>query len=110
MMVKPPHAQPLLQLIQTMTKSEKRSFKIYFGKSNDPTEAKFIRLFDVLEAMEQYDEEAIFVKMPDLKRSQLAKPKGAPLQANLADDAPQPLKNRCGHTAEAKPGLRALAV
>lgn len=71
-MAKTSHAQPLFQLIHALTKSEKRSFKLYAGKVSDPTEAKFVKLFDVLEGMEVYDEDQIFKKMPDLKRSQLA--------------------------------------
>lgn len=71
-MAKVANSQPLFQLIQALTKSEKRDFKLYSGRINDSTEAKFIKLFDTLDGMEGYDEEEIFKKMPDLKSSQLA--------------------------------------
>ena len=64
--------QPLFQLIKSLTKSEKRSFKLYVSRINDSNEAKFIQLFDVMDKMESYDEEVVQKKMKDMAKSQLA--------------------------------------
>lgn len=71
-MSKSSSSQPLYALIQSLTKSEKRSFKLYAGRVNDSADAKFIQLFDVLEKMPQYDEDVLKKKMKGIERSQLA--------------------------------------
>lgn len=65
-------AQPLYQLIHSLTKSEKRSFKLYASRINDANDAKFIQLFDVLDKMSVYDEEVVRDKMKGMERAQLA--------------------------------------
>ncbi len=62
----------LFKLIKTLTKAEKRSFKLYVNRIGGSETAKFIQLFDVLDKQREYDEEAIFRKIPTLKRSQLS--------------------------------------
>lgn len=62
----------LFRLIKSMTKAEKRSFKIYTGRSAVGDNALFVRLFDTLDKQPEYDEEGIFQKVPDLKRTQLS--------------------------------------
>ena len=62
----------LFRLIKTMTKSEKRSFKLYVNRIGGAETAKFIQLFDVLDKQKTYDEESIFIKIPSIKRSQLS--------------------------------------
>ncbi len=48
----------LFQLIKSMTKSEKRYFKVYASKhANRPSNC--VRLFDAIESQKEYDEEAI---------------------------------------------------
>lgn len=64
--------QPLYQLIKSLTKSEKRSFKLYASRINDANEAKFIQLFDVLDKMDEYDEDALRKKMKGMEKAQLA--------------------------------------
>ena len=66
--------EPLLQLIQSLTKAEKRNFKLYAQRVSPP-DAKFIRLFNVLDTMEVFDEELILRKEPDFKPSQLSNQK-----------------------------------
>ncbi|RMG76557.1 MAG: hypothetical protein D6714_21190 [Bacteroidetes bacterium] len=65
----------LFRLIKTLSKSEKRSFKLYANRVGGQDKAIFIRLFDVLDKLKKYDEEAIFQKIPDIKRSQLSNQK-----------------------------------
>ena len=66
------NSQPLHQLIRSLTKSEKRSFKLYASRINDASDAKFIQLFDVLDKMPTYDEEVVRNKMSGMEKAQLA--------------------------------------
>ncbi|MCR9287031.1 MAG: hypothetical protein NXI23_06525 [Bacteroidetes bacterium] len=65
----------LFRLIKTLTKSEKRSFKLYANRVGGNEIAIFIQLFDVLDKQKKYDEEGIFQKIPSIKRSQLSNQK-----------------------------------
>ncbi|MAT55898.1 MAG: hypothetical protein CMN32_15605 [Saprospirales bacterium] len=62
----------LVQLIKSMSKAEKRSFKLYSKRAGGSEDALFIKLFDALDRQKEYDEEAIFRKVPEIKRSQLS--------------------------------------
>ncbi len=62
----------LFKLIKTLSKSEKRSFKLYVNRIGGGETAKFIQLFDVLDKQNKYEEESIFSKIPSIKRSQLS--------------------------------------
>ena len=77
-------SDPLFRLIQCLTKSEKRHFKLRYAASSSNAEgegegnqgnkadtALFVQLFDVLDKMKEYDEATIFKKAPAVKRSQL---------------------------------------
>lgn len=65
----------LFRLIKTLTKSEKRSFKLYVNRVGGNETAIFIQLFDVLDKQKKYDEEGIFQKIPSIKRTQLSNQK-----------------------------------
>jgi hypothetical protein len=56
-----------------MTKAEKRQFKLdaRIERHTDSADALFVQLFDVLDKLKDYNEEIIFKKAPDIKRSQL---------------------------------------
>jgi len=47
-------SQELFDLIKTLSKAEKRHFKMTAGKTRQP--AQYVRLFDAFEAQQQYDE------------------------------------------------------
>ncbi len=66
------HTDQLFKLIKTLSKSEKRTFKLYVNRIQGVETAKFIQLFDVLDKQKKYDEEAVFKKIPSIKRSQLS--------------------------------------
>lgn len=55
-----------------MNKVEKRHFRLYTSRNRGSEGAKFIRLFEVLDGMKDYNEELIFKKERSIKRSQLA--------------------------------------
>ena len=62
----------LFLLIKTLTKAEKRNFRLYVTRNQDSEELKFIRLFDVLDKSKDYDETALFKKVPEIKKEQLS--------------------------------------
>lgn len=61
----------LFQLIKSLSKAEKRTFKIY-ALRNSTDDAKFIQLFDAIDKAKEYDEDYIITKITDLKKSQLS--------------------------------------
>jgi hypothetical protein len=61
----------LFLLIKSLTKVEKRHFRLYTSRNQSSKDTKFIRLFDVLDAMNDYNEETILKKEKTIKRSQL---------------------------------------
>ena len=65
-----PQKDNLFVLIRSLTKSEKRQFKLYIGRLGVNEDSKFLLLFKVLEKLKVYDERAIleegFVKKQQL--------------------------------------------
>ena len=61
----------LFQLIKSLSKAEKRGFKIYATR-NSTEDAKFIQLFDAIDKSKDYDEDVIIKKIKGLKKSQLS--------------------------------------
>ncbi len=53
------HNDSLFILIKSLSKSEKRQFKLYVGRLGGNSDAKFLQLFDFLEKEKTYDESAI---------------------------------------------------
>jgi hypothetical protein len=64
--------QLLFELIQSLTKSEKRSFKLYANRVGSSRETKYIKLFDIMEQMDVYDEALILKKLPKTSKTQFA--------------------------------------
>ena len=61
----------LYQLIKSLSKAEKRSFKIYATR-NSSEDAKFIQLFDAIDKAREYDEDVIVKKIKGLKKAQFS--------------------------------------
>ncbi|MEH6679992.1 MAG: hypothetical protein V7724_05560 [Sediminicola sp.] len=53
------HKDALFVLVKSLSKSEKRQFKLYVGRLGVNTDAKFLALFNLLDKMKVYDEKAI---------------------------------------------------
>ncbi|MEO2052842.1 MAG: hypothetical protein ABGX00_13875, partial [Allomuricauda sp.] len=53
------HKDALFVLIKSLSKSEKRQFKLYVGRLGVNTDAKFLALFNLLDKMRTYDERQI---------------------------------------------------
>lgn len=63
----------LFRLIQSLTKSEKRSFKLYATRnSSSPDDLKFLQLFDFIEKTENYSDDSAVQKLTQIKKSQLS--------------------------------------
>jgi hypothetical protein len=71
-------SEPVFQLIKSLTRSEKRHFRLFTNRQGSTDGLKFLQLFDALDALETYDEVQILSQVPALKRVQLAN-----LKANL---------------------------
>jgi len=61
----------LFILIKSLTKSEKRQFKLFVGRMGANMDAKFLNLFNLLDKMEQFDEQQI-LKQKIVKKQQLS--------------------------------------
>lgn len=61
----------LIQLIRSLTRAEKRHFRLFAQRNSASEELLFLQLFDFLDRHGDYDESAILKKLPDLKKSQL---------------------------------------
>lgn len=68
---------PLFILIKSLSRSEKRQFKLYVNRIQTNSDAKFLTLFNALEKMDNYDEKAI-IEQNITSRVQLSN-----LKANL---------------------------
>ncbi len=62
----------LFRLIKSLTKAEKRSFKLYSKRIGIDESALFIQLFNVLDRQSDYHEEGILQKVPEIKKQQLS--------------------------------------
>ena len=52
----------LFVLIKSLSKSEKRQFKLYVGRMDSNEDSKFLKLFNLLDKMDFYSEELILKK------------------------------------------------
>ncbi len=61
----------LLQLIRSLTKAEKRHFRLFAQRNQSSEALLFLQLFDYLDQRGEYDEADILKKLPTAKKSQL---------------------------------------
>ncbi len=62
----------LYQLIKSLSKSEKRNFKLYANRLQGNEDSKFMVLFDVMDKLKDYDEEKILQKAEGVSKAQLS--------------------------------------
>jgi len=62
----------LFKLIKSLSKSEKRSFKLHVKRSNKLENTKFIKLFDILEKQTEYNEALVLKKAPEIIPQQIS--------------------------------------
>lgn len=65
------HKDALFILVKSLSKSEKRQFRLYVGRLGVNTDAKFIALFDLLDKLNQYSEDSI-LESGIVKKQQLS--------------------------------------
>ncbi len=64
----------LFTLIKSLSKSEKRQFRLYVGRLGGNREANFISLFDLLDKSSSYDD-ALILKKTSIKKQQISNTK-----------------------------------
>ncbi|MFY8003445.1 MAG: hypothetical protein ACOVNR_01310 [Chitinophagaceae bacterium] len=62
----------LFQLIKSLEKGEKRSFKLYVQRISNSDELKIVQLFDALDKMVDYDEVLLLKRNKDISKTQLS--------------------------------------
>lgn len=62
----------LLQLIRSLTRAEKRHFRLFVKRNQSSNDILFLQLFDYLDKHKEYDEPQLLKKIPDIKKSQLS--------------------------------------
>lgn len=62
---------PLFILVKSLSKSEKRQFKLYVGRLGVNTDAKFLALFNLMDRMKSYEEDAVLAS-GIVKKAQLS--------------------------------------
>ncbi len=82
------NSDPLFRLIKALSPSEKRYFKIFFSNSKSDDEAKFIKLFNLIDKQQDYDETKILGQEKSFKSSQISN-----LKAHLYRQILQSLNN-----------------
>lgn len=65
-------SDPLFQLVKSLSKSEKRHFKLFVKRSSSKEDMKFLQLFDVLDHQQDLQESLVLEKIPTLKKEQLS--------------------------------------
>ncbi len=61
----------LFLLIKSLKKAEKRNFKLYIKRNSSNEDLKIIRIFDVLDKQEVYNEQPLLKKLPGTEKRQL---------------------------------------
>ena len=62
----------LLQLIRSLSRAEKKHFRLFVTRNQNSDEILFLKLFDYLEKKQTYDEKDILFKIQGIKKSQLS--------------------------------------
>ena len=62
----------LLQLIVSLTRAEKRHFRLFVKRNQSSNDILFLQLFDHLDKHQEYDEPTLLKKIPDIKKTQLS--------------------------------------
>ena len=62
----------LVQLINALTKAEKRSFRLFVTRNQSSDEILFLRLFDEISRSGEYNEPQVLNRIPGIKKRQLS--------------------------------------
>lgn len=61
----------LFTLVKSLTKAEKRNFRLYVNRLQSAGDTKFLQLFDVLDRLPEYDEETILKRLGEVEKRHL---------------------------------------
>ena len=61
----------LVELIHSLSKAEKRSFRLFAGRLGVADEKRYLLLFDFIESRKDFREDVLLEKNPSIKKSQL---------------------------------------
>ncbi len=62
----------LLEVIRSLTKAEKRNFRMYAERNNKDSALLFVQVYDFLDKYDKYDEKLLLKKITGIKKSQLS--------------------------------------
>ncbi|MEM1215396.1 MAG: hypothetical protein AAGJ82_06920 [Bacteroidota bacterium] len=62
----------LLQLIVSLSRAEKRHFRLFVKRNQSSNDILFLQLFDHLDKHQQYNEPLVLKKIPEIKKTQLS--------------------------------------
>ncbi len=68
----------LIQLVHSLTKAEKRSFRLFVNRDNNVGDKLYMQLFDYIDQIKTYNEPDLLKKLPMIKKAQLSN-----IKANL---------------------------
>lgn len=63
-------SEQLFTIIKSLTKAEKRNFRLYVQRLQSNEDVLYVRLFDILDKAEEYDEEEVLSKLGDMPKPQ----------------------------------------
>jgi tetratricopeptide (TPR) repeat protein len=63
-------SEQLFTIIKSLTKAEKRNFRLYVQRLQSNEDVLYVRLFDILDKAEEYDEKEVLEKMGDIPKPQ----------------------------------------
>lgn len=66
------HSEHLVELINSLSKAEKRGFKLYARRNSSQEELKFLLLFDYIDKCSAYSDTDALKKIPEIKKEQLS--------------------------------------
>ena len=66
------NSRDLFGLVKSLTKADKRNFKLYAKRVQSDDQMKFIQLFDVLDKMSVLDEDKVIDRLPGINKGQLS--------------------------------------
>ncbi len=65
-------SEHLIELINSLSKSEKRNFKLYAKRNSSQEDLKFLLLFDYIDKCSCYSDTDVLKKIPGIKKEQLS--------------------------------------
>lgn len=66
------HSHSLFQLIKSLTKAEKRNFRLFANRNHSGDSLKFIDLFDIMDKQKEEDEQFVLKKLKEVSKPQFA--------------------------------------